>query len=67
MSRHDSRQTLARELGATDIVTQRGDDGVARIKDGTGPFVTTPGPENSLFYANEIGGPFKKSSRSRRS
>ena len=33
MSRHDSRQTLARELGATDIVTERGDEGVDRIKD----------------------------------
>src|SRR5882762_3697712 len=33
MSRHDSRQKLAREFGATDIVTERGDDGVARIKD----------------------------------
>lgn len=33
MSRHDSRQKLAREFGATDIVTERGDDGVTRIKD----------------------------------
>jgi threonine dehydrogenase-like Zn-dependent dehydrogenase len=32
MSRHDSRQKLAREFGATDIVTQRGDEGVERIK-----------------------------------
>jgi threonine dehydrogenase-like Zn-dependent dehydrogenase len=32
MSRHESRQTLARECGATDIVTERGDDGVERIK-----------------------------------
>src|SRR5213079_3778129 len=32
MSRHESRQKLAREFGATDIVTERGDDGVARIK-----------------------------------
>ena len=31
MSRHESRQKLAREFGATDIVTERGDDGVARI------------------------------------
>jgi threonine dehydrogenase-like Zn-dependent dehydrogenase len=31
MSRHASRQALAREFGATDIVTERGDDGVARI------------------------------------
>lgn len=33
MSRHESRQKLAAEFGATDIVTERGDDGVAHIKD----------------------------------
>src|SRR5881409_3616425 len=33
MSRHEKRQQLAREFGATDIVTERGDGGVARIKD----------------------------------
>lgn len=33
MSRHEPRQKLALEYGATDIVTERGDDGVARIKD----------------------------------
>jgi threonine dehydrogenase-like Zn-dependent dehydrogenase len=33
MSRHEPRQKLATEFGATDIVTQRGDDGVARIKE----------------------------------
>src|SRR5437667_111421 len=33
MSRHQSRQKLAREFGATDVVTERGDDGVARIKE----------------------------------
>jgi threonine dehydrogenase-like Zn-dependent dehydrogenase len=33
MSRHEARQKLAREFGATDIVTERGDEGVARIKD----------------------------------
>jgi threonine dehydrogenase-like Zn-dependent dehydrogenase len=36
MSRHAPRQQLAREYGATDIVTERGDDGVARIKELTG-------------------------------
>jgi threonine dehydrogenase-like Zn-dependent dehydrogenase len=36
MSRHEPRQKLAREFGATDIVTGRGDDGVATIKDLTG-------------------------------
>jgi threonine dehydrogenase-like Zn-dependent dehydrogenase len=33
MSRHASRQKLAREFGATDIVTERGDEGVARIRE----------------------------------
>ena len=33
MSRHEARQKLAREFGATDIVTERGDEGVARIKE----------------------------------
>lgn len=33
MSRHESRQKLAREFGASDIVTERGNEGVARIKE----------------------------------
>ena len=33
MSRHPERQALARYYGATDIVEERGDDGVDRIKD----------------------------------
>jgi threonine dehydrogenase-like Zn-dependent dehydrogenase len=33
MSRHESRQKLALDFGATDIVTERGDEGIARIKD----------------------------------
>jgi len=36
MSRHADRQKLAIEYGATDIVTERGDEGVARVKDLTG-------------------------------
>jgi threonine dehydrogenase-like Zn-dependent dehydrogenase len=36
MSRHEPRQKLALEFGATDIVTERGDDGVTRIRDLTG-------------------------------
>lgn len=36
MSRHADRQQLAREFGATDIVTERGDAGVAAVKDLTG-------------------------------
>jgi threonine dehydrogenase-like Zn-dependent dehydrogenase len=36
MSRHEPRQKLASEFGATDIVTERGEAGVAKIKDLTG-------------------------------
>jgi len=36
MSRHDTRQKLARDFGATDIVSERGDEGVAKIKEMTG-------------------------------
>src|SRR6267154_867025 len=32
VSRHESRQRLAREFGATDIVAERGDEAAARIK-----------------------------------
>src|SRR5438270_6890237 len=33
MSRHEAWQRLAREFGATDVVTERGDEGVARIQE----------------------------------
>ena len=33
MSRHKTRQDLALEFGATDIVSERGDEGIARIKE----------------------------------
>ena len=36
MSRHADRQALAREFGATDIVEERGDAGVKKIKELTG-------------------------------
>src|SRR3954464_15320516 len=35
MSRHEKRQKLAREFGATDIVSERGEESVMRIKDMT--------------------------------
>ena len=38
MSRHADRQALAREFGATDIVTERGQEGIARIKELTGGY-----------------------------
>lgn len=40
MSRHADRQALAREFGATDVVSERGEDGIAAVKalfDGIGP------------------------------
>ncbi|AQA05079.1 IMP dehydrogenase [Mycobacterium sp. MS1601] len=40
MSRHPNRQALAAKFGATDIIPERGDDGIARLKDmfeGVGP------------------------------
>ncbi|WP_062385640.1 zinc-dependent alcohol dehydrogenase family protein [Demequina iriomotensis] len=42
MSRHAARQALATRFGATDIVPERGDEGIARLKDmfdGIGPDV----------------------------
>ncbi|HEX4218041.1 MAG TPA: zinc-dependent alcohol dehydrogenase family protein [Acidimicrobiales bacterium] len=38
MSRHEPRQKLALDFGATDIVTERGDDGVATIREMTGGY-----------------------------
>jgi threonine dehydrogenase-like Zn-dependent dehydrogenase len=35
MSRHETRQKLARDFGATDIVVERGEDGIARIMEMT--------------------------------
>lgn len=36
MSRHEPRQNLARAFGATDVVEERGDAAVARVKEMTG-------------------------------
>ena len=33
MSRHADRQAIAREFGATDIVAERGDEGVAKVRE----------------------------------
>src|ERR1700716_2809201 len=56
MSRHQSRQKLAREFGATDIVVERGDDGVARIMDmtkgvGADSVLECVGPQQSMMQA----------------
>ncbi|HMO12321.1 MAG TPA: zinc-binding dehydrogenase, partial [Actinotalea sp.] len=42
MSRHETRAALARDLGATDVVPERGEDGIAALKQlfgGIGPDV----------------------------
>jgi threonine dehydrogenase-like Zn-dependent dehydrogenase len=56
MSRHEPRQKLAREFGATDIVTERGDEGVARIKDltdglGAHSVIEAVGTQESMMQA----------------
>jgi threonine dehydrogenase-like Zn-dependent dehydrogenase len=56
MSRHEPRQRLAREYGATDIVEERGDHGVARIKELTNGFgahsvVEAVGTQESMLQA----------------
>ena len=38
MGRHESRLALAREFGATDAVTERGEEAVARVKELTGSY-----------------------------
>ena len=56
MSRHAPRQQLATAFGATDIVTERGEDGVARIKELTGGLgadsvVEAVGTQESMLQA----------------
>lgn len=56
MSRHSDRQALARRFGATDIVEERGDEGVARIKELTGGYgahstVEAVGTQESMMQA----------------
>jgi threonine dehydrogenase-like Zn-dependent dehydrogenase len=56
MSRHEPRQRLAREYGATDIVTERGDAGVAQIKEltsglGAHSVVEAVGTQESMLQA----------------
>ncbi|MCX2753732.1 zinc-dependent alcohol dehydrogenase family protein [Gordonia hongkongensis] len=56
MSRHADRQALARDFGATDIVAERGDEGVARIKeltDGLGAHsvIEAVGTQESMMQA----------------
>jgi threonine dehydrogenase-like Zn-dependent dehydrogenase len=56
MSRHESRQKLATEFGATDIVAERGDEGVARIKEltnglGAHSVIEAVGTQESMMQA----------------
>jgi len=56
MSRHEERQKLGRDFGATDIVTERGDEGVARIKDmtdglGAHSVIEAVGTQESMMQA----------------
>jgi threonine dehydrogenase-like Zn-dependent dehydrogenase len=56
MSRHADRQKLGREFGATDIVTERGDEGVARIKEmtrglGAHSVIEAVGTQESMMQA----------------
>lgn len=56
MSRHADRQVLAKHFGATDIVAERGDAGVAKIKELTGGYgahstIEAVGTEESMMQA----------------
>jgi threonine dehydrogenase-like Zn-dependent dehydrogenase len=56
MSRDEDRQKLGLEPGASDIVTERGDEGVARIKDmtgglGTHSVIEAVGTQESMLQA----------------
>src|SRR5881397_2627629 len=59
MSRHESRQKLAREFGATDIVTDRGEKGVSRIKElthgiGADSVLECVGTQESMMQAIRV-------------
>ena len=56
MSRHEARQQLPREFGATDIVTERGDEGVALVKEitnglGAHSVIEAVGNQESMMQA----------------
>jgi threonine dehydrogenase-like Zn-dependent dehydrogenase len=56
MSRHADRQKLAREFGATDIVEERGDAGVAKVKEltsrlGAHSVIEAVGTQESMMQA----------------
>jgi threonine dehydrogenase-like Zn-dependent dehydrogenase len=56
MSRHEARSRLAREFGATDVVTERGEEGAARIKEltngvGADSVLECVGTQESMWQA----------------
>jgi hypothetical protein len=62
MGRHEERTRLARELGATDVVAERGEDAVQRVRELTGGFgvnrvLECVGAEPSIDTAVEIARP----------
>lgn len=62
MSRHATRQALAREFGATDIVSERGGEGVARIKEltkgvGADSVLECVGSQESMMQAIQAARP----------
>ena len=81
MSRYETRQQLAKEFGATEIVVERGDEGIARIKDltdgiGADAVLECVGTNDSMLQAlrstrpggivGYVGSPTESSCRSRR-
>ncbi|WEE35616.1 zinc-dependent alcohol dehydrogenase family protein [Lactiplantibacillus paraplantarum] len=61
MSRHEDRQKLAREFGATDIIAERGDEAVAQVmaltKTGADAVLECVGTEQSVDTAIKVGRP----------
>lgn len=61
MSRHEDRQKLAKEFGATDIIAERGDEAVERVmeltKGGADAVLECVGTEQSVDTAVKVGRP----------
>ena len=60
MGRHTDRTDLGREFGATDVVTERGEEGIERVReltggDGTHAVVECVGTKQSLETALGVG------------
>jgi len=61
MSRHEDRQKLAKEFGATDIIAERGDEAVVRVMEltngGADAVLECVGTEQSVDTAVKVGRP----------